>query len=148
MATGLEQQLIKGARFAAGPVVPIGSIAAAGFEKGQKVIKDIEAKQIEARKAEAEAWAKKRQDTAKNWTKYFDQLAGQKSSDSISALPTQKESEAYYELIEQYKKSFAQFLSPGVSNVQRSVGYNNINQNIDQMMADIFSGTDLISAII
>ena len=57
MATGLEQQLIKGARFAAGPVVPIGSIAAAGFEKGQKKVKteqlakqqaDFERKKLEA----------------------------------------------------------------------------------------------------
>ena len=139
MATGLEQQLIKGARFAAGPVVPIGSIAAAGFEKGQKAVKDIEAKQIEARKAEAEAWAKKRQDTAKNWTSYFDKLSGKKSADDLSTLPTQKESEAYFEMIEDYKKSFLQFLSPDVSNVQRSVGYNNVNQNIDQLIADIKS---------
>jgi hypothetical protein len=145
MATGLEQQLIKGARFAAGPVVPIGSIAAAGFEKGQKAVKDIEAKQIEARKAEAEAWAKKRQDAAKNWTTYFDKLSTTNSADKISDLPTEKESKVYYELIERSKQSFLQYLSPDVSNVQRSVGYNNINQNIDQMMADIKSVPEKIA---
>jgi hypothetical protein len=71
MATGLEQQLIKGARFAAGPVVPIGSIAAAGFEKGQKVIKDIEAKQFEQRKLEAENYNKKRKDSEKILSDYI-----------------------------------------------------------------------------
>ena len=77
MATGLEQQLIKGARFAAGPVVPIGSIAAAGFEKGQKAIKDIQAKQFEQRKLEAENYNKKRKETEKivsNYIKDQDQL--------------------------------------------------------------------------
>jgi hypothetical protein len=71
MATGLEQQLIKGARFAAGPVVPIGSIAAAGFEKGQKAIKDIQAKQFEQRKLEAENYNKKRKETEKILSDYI-----------------------------------------------------------------------------
>ena len=69
MATGLEQQLIKGARFAAGPVVPIGSIAAAGFEKGQKKVKAEQlAKQqadFERRKLEAERLTKQNENTNK-----------------------------------------------------------------------------------
>ncbi len=75
MATGLEQQLIKGARFAAGPVVPIGSIAAAGFEKGQKKVKAEQlAKQkadFERRKLEAENYNKKRKDSEKILSDYI-----------------------------------------------------------------------------
>tara|TARA_Y100000389_G_scaffold5902_1_gene5684 strand:- start:14741 stop:16168 length:1428 start_codon:yes stop_codon:yes gene_type:complete len=75
MATGLEQQLIKGARFAAGPVVPIGSIAAAGFEKGQKKVKTEQlAKQqadFERRKLEAENYNKKRKDSEKILSDYI-----------------------------------------------------------------------------
>lgn len=141
MATGLEQQLIKGARFAAGPVVPIGSIAAAGFEKGQKKVKAEElAKQqadFERRKLESEAWTKSRTDASKNWTNYFDKLASKKASEPISALPGQKAAETYYKLIENDKKSFMEFQSADISNVERSIQYNNINQSIDQKIADI-----------
>lgn len=75
MATGLEQQLIKGARFAAGPVVPIGSIAAAGFEKGQKKVKAEQlAKQqadFERKKLEAENYNKKRKESEKILSDYI-----------------------------------------------------------------------------
>lgn len=75
MATGLEQQLIKGARFAAGPVVPIGSIAAAGFEKGQKRVKAEQlAKQqtdFERKKLEAENYNKKRKESEKILSDYI-----------------------------------------------------------------------------
>ena len=81
MATGLEQQLIKGARFAAGPVVPIGSIAAAGFEKGQKAIKDIEAKQIEARKLEAENYKNR----LKSQDKILDNLFKNRTKAKVNA---------------------------------------------------------------
>lgn len=141
MATGLEQQLIKGARFAAGPVVPIGSIAAAGFEKGQKKVKAEQlAKQqadFERRKLESEAWAKSRTDASKNWTNYFDKLGSKKMSEPISALPGQKAAEVYYKLFDDDKKSFIEFQSADITNTERSIQYNNINQSMDQKIADI-----------
>jgi len=62
---GLESQLISGARFAAGPVVPIGSIASAGFEKGQKRVQAIQQAEFEKKKLEAQNYAKQRENTNK-----------------------------------------------------------------------------------
>ena len=85
MATGLEQQLIKGARFAAGPVVPIGSIAAAGFEKGQKKVKAEQlAKQqadFERRKLEAENY----KDKLKSQDKILDNLFKNRTKAKVNA---------------------------------------------------------------
>jgi hypothetical protein len=85
MATGLEQQLIKGARFAAGPVVPIGSIAAAGFEKGQKKVKAEQlAKQqadFERRKLEAENYKNR----LKSQDKILDNLFKNRTKAKVNA---------------------------------------------------------------
>jgi len=62
---GLEGQLISGARFAAGPVVPIGSIASAGFEKGQKRVQAIQQAEFEKKKLEAQNYAKQQENTNK-----------------------------------------------------------------------------------
>jgi hypothetical protein len=85
MATGLEQQLIKGARFAAGPVVPIGSIAAAGFEKGEKKVKaEQQAKQqadFEERKLEAEDYKNR----LKSQDKILDNLFKNRTKAKVNA---------------------------------------------------------------
>lgn len=57
--------LIRGERRAAGPVVPLGTIAAAGFEKGLGRIQKIQQSEFEKRKLEAQALAKNNQDTEK-----------------------------------------------------------------------------------
>ena len=62
---GLESQLISGARFAAGPVVPVGSIASAGFGKGQKRVQAIQQAEFEKKKLEAQNYAKQQENTNK-----------------------------------------------------------------------------------
>ena len=110
--------------------------ASEGVERGVRRYERMRAIDIKARAAKAAEWQKQYSQSMDDWIKYNDKIS--QAPNELAKLPDSLQ-QYYMERFQVARQEYQKFANPNVSNMQRSLAFNEIQSNLNNHIANIKS---------